>query len=205
MEKKLTKRALHTQENLLKVLDASITLFNERGFEHTKMSDICRETGLSNGSVYHMFGSKDEILRRIYDRYINVSCGLTDNMEQKLDDPYTHLLQHVTDVMALWQRTGPMMIINKFRWTSSRTMLGCSPIQREELTSFISAAQRRGTFLCRADAALIVEFIFTLQRGLLYGWTIRDDFDLEAYAALFWPPVLRGLVSGTTVFPEVKK
>lgn len=79
-------------------------------------------------------------------------------------------------------------------------MLGCSPIQREELHTFITLAQERGTIANTSDPATLVEFLFTMQRGILYGWIIRDDFDMDMYAKTFWPPVIRALISGEISF-----
>ena len=195
-----TKLREKTKKNFQTVLDVSIRLFNEKGFDETSMSDICRESGLSNGSVYHMFTGKQDILKHIYERDINVSLGLAARMEEKLDDPVSVLLDFMLNTMARWKKTGPMMVANKSRWSSSRTTMGCSPIQREELVAYISAAQRAGTFDPKADVPRTVEFLFTLQRGILYGWTIRDDFDFDMYNAAFWPPVITALVNGTISF-----
>lgn len=196
-EKKLREK---TKKNFQTVLDVSIRLFNEQGFDETSMSDICRESGLSNGSVYHMFTGKQDILRQIYERNINVSLGLTSHMEEKLGDPASVLLDFMLKTMAQWKKAGPMMIANKSRWSTSRTTMGCSPIQREELIRYISAAQEAGTFHPAANAANTVEFLFTLQRGILYGWVIRDDFDFDMHNALFWRPVITALVNGTICF-----
>ena len=192
-----SKRQLKTQANYNLVLDTAITLFNERGYDQTTMSDISSATGLSNGSLYNMFSSKTEILKQIYNRNINISLGLTNNIESKLSDPYKYLLEFMLDTQALWCRTGPMLLANKCRWDSQRTIQGCSPIQREELISFISLAQKAGTIANKTDPVTTVEFIFTLQRGILYGWTTRDDFDMNKYAKIFWPPVIRAIVKGT--------
>ncbi|MEY8387523.1 TetR/AcrR family transcriptional regulator [Oscillospiraceae bacterium 38-13] len=189
-----------TRKNFQAVLDVSIRLFNEKGFDETSMSDICRESGLSNGSVYHMFTGKKDILKHIYQRDINVSLGLTDGAEEKLEDPAAVLLDFMLRTMAQWKKTGPMMVANKSLWSSSRTTMGCSPIQREELTRYIAMAQAAGTFNPKADVARAVEFLFTLQRGILYGWAIRDDFDFDLHNALFWPPVITALVNGTLSF-----
>jgi hypothetical protein len=123
-------------------------------------------------------------------------------MKEKIADPYTHLLTFMLDTEDLWRKVGPMLLINKFRWVSSRTMMGCSPIQREELLAFISLAQKVGTISQKSDPALVVEFIFTLQRGILYGWTSRDDFDMERYSKMFWPPVISALIKGTLVISD---
>lgn len=192
-----SKRQLKTQANYNLVLDTAIVLFNERGYDQTTMSDISEATGLSNGSLYHLFDSKDEILKQIYNRDINISLGLTNNIEEKIKDPFKYLLKFMLDTQELWRHAGPMLLANKYRWVTSRTMMGCSPIQREELLAFISLAQKAGTMSSKTDPINTVEFIFTLQRGILYGWTSRDDFDMEKYSKIFWPPVIHGIIKGT--------
>ena len=59
MDKTPSIRQQRKQINYNLVLDTAIKLFNERGYEQTTMGDISSETGISNGSLYHMFGSKD--------------------------------------------------------------------------------------------------------------------------------------------------
>ena len=199
MDKTPSIRQQRKQINYNLVLDTAIKLFNERGYEQTTMGDISSETGISNGSLYHMFGSKDEILKQIYNRNINISLGLTSHMEEKAADPYQYLYKFMIDTQELWRKAGPMLLLNKYRWVTSRTMMGCSPIQREELLAFISYAQKIGTISSKSDPAETVEFIFTLHRGILYGWTSRDDFDMEKYSKIFWPPVIRGIIKGTLI------
>lgn len=197
-----SKRQLKTQANYNLVLDTAIRLFNDRGYDQTTMSDISKETGLSNGSLYHLFESKDEILRQIYNRNINISIGLTVNIEEKVLDPKKYLVDFMIDTLGLWQKVGPMMLTNKYRWVTSRTMMGCSAIQREELLAFISLAKKVGTFSNKTDSESVVEFLFTLQRGLLYGWTSRDDFDVVKYSKMFWPPVIGALVKGSMIIGD---
>ncbi len=185
-----------TQQNYQLILETAIRLFNANGYDETTISDISKETGISNGSIYHLFSSKQEILKQIYNQYINVSLGLTKDIEQKVKDPYNQLFDFMLDVQDLWIKTGPMMLTNKFRWSSSRSTSGCSPIQREELITFIVMAQEAGTISKNLHIADTVEFLFTIQRGILYGWTIRDDFDIREYSRKFWGPVLEALIDG---------
>lgn len=197
MERKT--RQERTQQNIDSILEASIRLFNEQGYTETTMKDISQETGISYGSIYHLFDSKQEILREIYRRYINVPSDLLENVAEKVKDPYPVLLQYMLDIQALWEYTGPMMISNKYIWDTERTQAGCSTIMRNELTEFMRAAQAAGTLRADINVQDAVEFFFTLQRGILYGWAIRDDFDMQSYARKFWAPVIQAFVRGTLV------
>ncbi len=48
------------------ILDAALTSFSEIGFLETTMDDICRAANASIGSIYHHFGSKDELAAGVY-------------------------------------------------------------------------------------------------------------------------------------------
>jgi TetR/AcrR family transcriptional repressor of nem operon len=52
------------------VLDALVGLFWERGFEAASIADIAEVAGLNKSSLYNAFGSKEELFRRVLDRYI---------------------------------------------------------------------------------------------------------------------------------------
>ncbi|MCF6292863.1 MAG: TetR/AcrR family transcriptional regulator [Robiginitomaculum sp.] len=49
-----------------KVLDAAYELYVERGLFGVSMKDICKTSGVSNGSVFHHFKSKDQIIVAVY-------------------------------------------------------------------------------------------------------------------------------------------
>jgi AcrR family transcriptional regulator len=62
---KLTRKGAHSRERFL---NAAITLFLERGYEHVTMRDIAAATNTSLGSTYHYFASKEEIVLAFYER-----------------------------------------------------------------------------------------------------------------------------------------
>lgn len=51
------------------ILEASLGLFAEKGSKSATMRDIARASGLTEGTLYHYFSGKDEILGRILERY----------------------------------------------------------------------------------------------------------------------------------------
>lgn len=52
------------------VLDRLIDVFASRGFEAASLADIVETAGLNKSSLYNAFGSKDELFRRVLDRYV---------------------------------------------------------------------------------------------------------------------------------------
>jgi AcrR family transcriptional regulator len=47
------------------VLDAAARLFDERGFAAVSIGDLTAASGVSNGSIYHHFGSKEGVLAEV--------------------------------------------------------------------------------------------------------------------------------------------
>lgn len=55
----------HLEARKQQILHAASTCFANRGFHQTTMHDICAESGMSPGSVYRYFKSKEELITHI--------------------------------------------------------------------------------------------------------------------------------------------
>lgn len=53
-------------ERRRQILEAALASFTELGFARASVDDIRRRSGASVGSIYHFFGSKDEIAAALY-------------------------------------------------------------------------------------------------------------------------------------------
>lgn len=53
-------------ERRRQILAAALAVFSEAGFEHASVDEIRRRSGASIGSIYHFFGSKDEIAAALF-------------------------------------------------------------------------------------------------------------------------------------------
>ncbi len=65
MAERLTRHSLHDT-----ILDAAETLMSERGFNGVSMRTICQAAGVNLGSMTYHFGTKEGLLRAIYDRHV---------------------------------------------------------------------------------------------------------------------------------------
>lgn len=69
-----------------RILDTSMALFLEKGYEHTTIQDILDALGdLSKGAIYHHFKSKEEILDAASDRIWNHSGGTILDITERKD------------------------------------------------------------------------------------------------------------------------
>ena len=78
-------RNKHPEETVAKILDVSMRLFTEQGYEHTTIQDIVDALGMSKGAIYHHFKSKEDILDRINDRYYENLEWFSDPAKREVD------------------------------------------------------------------------------------------------------------------------
>lgn len=106
-----------------RVLEAAATLFAERGYEATNVSDIVAASGVSTGSIYHQVGGKAEVFiavaRDMIARHAAVSeqamakaraCGATEPTELYLIGAEAYLLdlwEHRAIERVLFEGDGP--------------------------------------------------------------------------------------------------
>lgn len=57
-----------TDERKVQILNAAEEVFSRKGFDEARMDDIALETGLSKGTLYLYFKSKDDLIIAILDR-----------------------------------------------------------------------------------------------------------------------------------------
>jgi AcrR family transcriptional regulator len=55
-----------SQESLERVVEASMRLLEENGFEGFTVQDVSRRAGVSVGAIYSRFGSKESLLRAVH-------------------------------------------------------------------------------------------------------------------------------------------
>jgi AcrR family transcriptional regulator len=71
---KTLPRNKYPEETIQKILDTSLKLFTEKGYEQTTVLDIVANLGgLTRGAFYHHFKSKEEVLHAIFDNDLEIN------------------------------------------------------------------------------------------------------------------------------------
>jgi AcrR family transcriptional regulator len=72
------------EANRLRIMEAARALFSECGFAATTTADVARRAGVSEGILFHHFGSKRELLRAVAGEY---GRGLAEAMFRAAPEP----------------------------------------------------------------------------------------------------------------------
>jgi AcrR family transcriptional regulator len=73
-----------SDERKTQIINAAEDVFTQKGFDEARMDDIAKETGLSKGTLYLYFKSKDDLIIAILDRMFQREFKQFENL--RLDD-----------------------------------------------------------------------------------------------------------------------
>ncbi|MGV3548427.1 TetR/AcrR family transcriptional regulator [Rhizobium sp.] len=83
-------------ESRTKLLDAALNVFRAKGYTATRVEDICAAAGLTKGSFFHHFKTKDELAIAATGRWTEVTGVLFRNADfHKPEDPVDRVLGYI--------------------------------------------------------------------------------------------------------------
>lgn len=74
----LSKQQLKSKETKGRIFRAAKTILQEKGYEALSIKNICEEAGVSNGSFYHHFKTKDDLLSYYIEDQPSINPDLLD-------------------------------------------------------------------------------------------------------------------------------
>ena len=74
----LSKQQLKSKETKGRIFRAAKTILQKQGYERLSIKNICEEAGVSNGSFYHHFKTKDDLLSYYIEEQPSINPDLLD-------------------------------------------------------------------------------------------------------------------------------
>ncbi len=186
-QKQMTERK--TDNKRRKILLAAINVFSSKGFHGSKVSDIAKEAGVADGTIYLYFKNKDDILIQLFDESLKVMLG---NMHQALiekKDPLERIkvfiLMHL-DSVEKYQSVAEVMQLELRQ--SHKFMKENVPKRFGEYLNIIGDTVRSGqeAGIIRKDVhpAMIKSAIWGAMDEIALNWVLtkqrkKKTYDLE--------------------------
>lgn len=90
LKKRANSRRSNTKPNQRQqIIVTANKLFHENGYNKTSISEIARQIGLNQSSIYYWFPSKEAILESIYDA--NRAISVLERIQDEIDDRIVQL------------------------------------------------------------------------------------------------------------------
>lgn len=80
-QESLSKQQMKSRETKRKIFHAAKTILQRQGYEQLSIKNICEEAGVSNGSFYHHFKTKDDLLSYYIEEQPSINPDLLDMPE----------------------------------------------------------------------------------------------------------------------------
>jgi AcrR family transcriptional regulator len=85
------------------LLEAALTLFVEKGFAATRADEVARRAGVSKGTLYLYYPSKEELLKAAIAHFLSARIAATAEEVRRIDGPMAPVLREM--LVAWWQQT----------------------------------------------------------------------------------------------------
>ena len=177
----------NSQDTKQNIINASLELFASKGYAGTSMNDIISKVGISKGSVYWHFKSKEEIFVQVvtesYDEWIN----LIHRELSKLSDPIDKLRRYgelfiATIDMPVW-RISPETYWNEFSEENQITLDRCFSQDDEILLEIFESAKAKG-LLRYDDCERLMWIYIACLEGMFEKIVLSYKYDDESKAHL---------------------
>jgi AcrR family transcriptional regulator len=171
----ITERGRRTRENLLA---AGRTVFEQRGYANTRMSDIATAAGVSHGTVYTWFDDKEALLRALVDDIVTeVFAALA--IGDEVPEPEQRMLEANRRYLAAYRRHGRMLeVVEEAAATDARYRDALAGVRRDHVarvTHDIERLQKAGVAERDVDPAVAAGALCAMVEGFGRHWYGRGE------------------------------
>ncbi len=187
------------------ILDAALTCFSRDGFHNTTTADIVRESGVSQGTLYLYFATKEDIVVALADER-HQGEAMINALAQGEQDPIRGLLalielygEGLTDPRSLDMRRvgiqgwGEALRNERIRTSAVEGLT----IVRAAIVRLIERAQHTGQVRAEVDATAVARTLVATFQGLVVQFAWGEPVDLRACGQ-----VILGLIRDSLLTPE---
>ena len=161
-----------------RIMDAALRIFAEKSFQEATISEISKEAGVSEATIYEYFGTKEDLLFAIPEKISNDTFEESEAVLPYIKDvegrmraimlSYIQLYQNNPDYSALVLLQ--LMSNKRFRQTAAHEAIRRSAHQ---LLDCIRNGIADGTFRSDADAYLIRSMLMGTIEHLFIHWHMQ--------------------------------
>jgi AcrR family transcriptional regulator len=186
------------------IINATLEVFSERGYEATSMSQIAKLAGIGKGTIYEYFESKEEIILNAIKTWAEGMAGEVEKQLDGIDDPVERLRNFAHSSMEAFMSDKRIMRLflamleimldseKPYPQLIRETMQGVTKAIADILHDGVSRGIFRPDVL--ADAGKIaVNFMAYLDGIGVYYYMLKDYINMEDQIDLYLDNLLGSL------------
>ncbi len=168
-----------------RILDAAVKVFAGKGFFQAKVSEIAREAGVADGTVYLYFKSKDDLLISIFEVKMREAVARFREAALREQDARSSLERLIRMHLAEFQADPDLAAVFQVELRQSQRFM--REYAKSELKEYLDLigdivrqGQREGTFRTDIPVGIIKRFIFGTVDEVVSTWVMsgmKQDMD----------------------------
>ena len=178
------------------VLGIAVSLFNEKGYDATSVSDLAERLGLTKSALYHHFASKEHVLDLALDDALTSLERVLEHPEAQ-HGPADAQLAHVIRgaVRVLIEKLPSVTLLLRVRGNSPVEL---SALERRRVfdhrvTEVVRRAQDEGHLRADVDPAVATRLVFGMVNSLTEWYRPGGALDAEQLSTVVLSTALDGL------------
>jgi AcrR family transcriptional regulator len=185
-----------------RILDASISLFAERGYDAASVQEIVDRAGVTKGALYHHFRAKDDLLYEIYRGLIDRQQAGLDRIAMAGAPAGETLLNLIIDLVESTAASRPAAIVfgREMHKLAAESMAAVRAARRRYHEGFRAVIERgvaEGAFAATASAETVTLIVFGIVNQLPQWFRPDGPTSPRALAEEIGGFVLAGLAPST--------
>ncbi|WP_181779406.1 TetR/AcrR family transcriptional regulator [Pseudonocardia pini] len=169
------------------ILTVAAKLFRERGYSGTTVRDLASEAGISSGSVFHHFKTKEEVLLRVVEEGLAESMARIDAAVVAGMDPRETLRAMIRAHVGTLLEGSPaaMSVLFYERWSLSPESLSRLIGMRDQYEHEwdVALAALGGDYLNRSHRRLARLLLFGAMNWTAQWYSPSGEFSLDEISA----------------------
>jgi AcrR family transcriptional regulator len=185
------------------ILDEAARLFQERGYERTRMQDIASTFGVSHAALYYYFPRKSDILAELnlaaLDILVTGARAAAETTSSPSEQFQLQLEAHIRFVVGNVALAACFFVYDKaIEPADLKKIRGLRRQYTEMLTSSFAEAQAAGAFEDGVDAKTAVNTLLGAANWMYRWLVVEDGVDSDALALRIGGMLARGFTGRTT-------
>jgi AcrR family transcriptional regulator len=182
-----------------KIIDASIDLFDQKGFKETSVQDIVDIIGVTKGTFYYYFNSKQELLKDICLSYI---VDLVRDQEHILSNPGKDCTTKLYEIVYMLisniktQRKSARIFFREMRHLEEKHLKEIKAkrnVFRENYQTLIEEGINRGEFKRSINPDMVTFGILGITNWSYYWYNPEGSVTEEELAKIYVDFILNGI------------
>lgn len=169
---KINSRKVQAEATKNKIYKTAIKLMEQKGYNSMKIDDICSKAGVSVGSFYNYFKSKEDILIEIYKRGdVYFEEVVRPNVKGK------GALENIIDYFDYYARYNEITGVDTTRQlfaSANKMYISKGRIMQAVLIDIIIKGQENKEIIKDYSPEEITEYLFIAARGVCYDWASHN-------------------------------